>query len=379
MTALQTTSVLVGLTGLGLLAISCTLPREGALDDALDDTTMTTTASGGGSAGSSPMTATVGGGDAGQGSVAAEDCLDGIDNNGDRLTDCADPQCVPDHECVPRAPTDWVGYSRVARSAYPYMGPVLTCSDGSAPQVYFDTPGNETQCSACSCGDVTDASCTYPALSCWFNTSNCTGGDNFAASPTDANCYQFGNSNTCNGSCSNSQVCAVTQDSQVSGTPSCVASGGAATVGPMWSNENALCNHVAGGGCDADSVCVPIAPAPFDSTACITRDGEQSCPLEYPVEIQAYASAIDTRDCSGCACDPSSVSCTGASIVVYDSNSCGGNQATIAECTSVQSLIDNDAASFIATSGSLDGGCTPSGGTPTGEVTPDEPVTICCE
>ena len=352
--------------GAGLIVAGCMLPRNGTLD------TESTTISDGGGGGTMSMT---GGGDDGQGGGGIEDCLDGIDNNGDQLADCADPQCTPNYECVPEAPTAWLGYSRIARSAYP--GPVLTCSDGSTPDVYFDTPGEEAQCSACECGPAVDGGCSYPQLSCWFNTNSCNGMASAEYSPSDGGCKQLPDNNTCSNSCNNPQVCAMSEDSKVIGSPSCVPSGGAPKIGPAWNGETAVCTGVTGGGCNSGSVCVATGQAPFDSTACITRDGQQTCPDAYPITVYAHADGTDTRGCSDCDCDSSSLSCLGASITVYDNNTCGGSQAILNGCTSVKDLIDNDSASYAATNGSLSD-CAPGGGAPTGAVTPTDAITICC-
>src|SRR5262249_33512993 len=88
-----------------------------------------------------------------------EDCLNGVDDDGNGLTDCADPACAAGYTCTPNPPQGWLGPVAL------YNGPPANKPKG--PPGHPDTAhqGNTgiindpAMCSACTCGNPT-VTCT---------------------------------------------------------------------------------------------------------------------------------------------------------------------------------------------------------------------------
>ena len=345
--------------------------------------TSTSTNSGGdggsGGAGGGGTGATGGGGSGGGPFV--EDCLDGIDNDGNMLVDCADPACQPDYECValPAVPSGWTGYFILDSSTYPATP--QSCADTTQPDVLFSGPGGDAQCSACACGNASGGGCSFPEMGLWTNSNDCNGGADYSLAPGDGNCHAF--PIDCGQTCSNDQRVRITAQSAVTGNPSCPPSGGTPTLPPLWTNEHHVCDMPAtgGGGCQMGQACVSMGTS-FGG-ACVQQAGAQTCPGEFPKPLTAYDNATDNRACSSCSCNANGLSCTNGNVVVSDDGACmGGTNADITisgnTCTSVRDHMDENAASYRAVAGTLSGTCNTQGGQPTGSVTPSGEVTFCC-
>lgn len=358
---------------------ACILPREGGLDDSPDGSDGGAATGLGGSGTGAPVGgsgtgAPEGGSGTGThtgtntGMPGPEDCQDGIDNDGDMQVDCADPDCTTGYTCAP-APTDWSVPSYVAMGGFP--GPAVTCPDATPPEVLFEGPGEPASCAACAC-DGSGLGCSSPTVSCWYDTTTCSGNPSLTVSPNT--CENIAN---CSGTCNDQHRCQQVTNSQLTGQ--CAPSGGTATVGPMWKGEASLCpSPTQGGGCNAGEVCVPVAPAEFGADLCVRRDGDQACPSGYPNGILAFAGGTDTRACSSCGCNEGTVSCTAGSSAVHTDDGCVGSSVALNGCTDVTSPFDGPDASIAVTPGTLAGACTPTGGQPTGSVMPSGPVTVCC-
>ncbi|HEY6728915.1 MAG TPA: hypothetical protein VI197_33125 [Polyangiaceae bacterium] len=107
----------------------------------------------------------------------AEDCEDGLDNDGNRYTDCADPACVETNACA---------HCNRGAPASPEYGPAA-CTDG-----------DDNDCDGAV--DCEDDDCSASAE---FTTECCTGYDqNGNGIPDDFNCRCAGDSD-----CTNGQLC----------------------------------------------------------------------------------------------------------------------------------------------------------------------------
>jgi hypothetical protein len=373
-------------TGAGCLSLagldedySVGQPGGSAAGGASSGTSTSSGSSTGGTASSSGGGTTGSGGSSSSGG-GSEDCLDGVDNDGNGLVDCADPGCQPEFECVAEAPTPWAGYYRVASATYPAAS-TLPCPDSATPEVVFQGPGSAAQCGACSCGGLT-ASCSYPEMGWWVNSNNCNGAAGQNLAPGDGDCHAF--AQNCGATCDNDQRAMLTQDSALVAA-SCPPSGGAPTIGALWSDEHHACKLAdPSGGCSAGTVCVAKPAAPYDTAVCVRQDGQHACPTGFPNAIDAYGDAVDDRACSACDCDTSGVSCGAGKVVVSDDDACaGGTNADLdvmgATCYSMQNLLDESAGSYKSVPGAVMGMCTPTGGQPSGAVTPSGPVTFCCQ
>jgi len=141
---------------------------------------------------------------------------------------------------------------------------------------------------------------------------------------------------------------------------------------------------VGGGGCGADSLCVPKAVAPYDSAACIRKFGVDVCPTGWNDEHQVYSGADDVRSCSACSCAPDdgSVTCSGTVYTAYDTNQCSGGSATVTsnQCTNLSGLADLYSWSMRLTSTPTASGgtCSASGGDSQGAIITTGPATFCC-
>jgi hypothetical protein len=345
------------------------------------NTTSATGAAGSGASVGGGSTGGQGQGATGSG-TSTEDCLDGIDNDGNALVDCADPACQPDFQCapLPPVPPDWTGYVGVDTTSYPASS-TDPCADASSPDVLFSGPGGSAQCASCSCGNPSGGSCSYPTMSRWKNQATCTGYADDLFAPGNGNCYQF--PTDCGATCSNDQRLQLVSQSTLTATPSCSPSGGATTLPDLWTDEHHLCPRSAsgGGGCPSGQACVSTGTS-FGG-ACVRRDGSHGCPTEFPNALTAYAGASDDRGCSACGCNAASVTCTGGSFTISDDTACqGGTNPDISvsgtTCVSARNHLDEYGGSYRAVAGTLTGSCTVQGGQPTGSVTPSAPITLCC-
>jgi hypothetical protein len=303
-----------------------------------------------------------------------------MDDDSDGMVDCADSDCVPGFECVEAAPNGWQGYFRVNTSAYPSPSPA--CPDGSQPQTLFEGPV-PAACTACTCGDVENATCTAPPIAVWDGSANCQGGTMFDVTPVveDGMCFNIPDAPAANRSAR------LTGASTLMAAGMCQSAGGAVMGAEPWMNQEDVCGATmtGGGGCGNQMACVPKGGGNYTGPVCIRQNGGGSCPNAYPNTITAAMGEIDNRDCTDCQCgNPTNVTCAGGSYTIYDADGCTGNPNTVIDsmvCTDVTSLLDNNTGSFLLTTApqATGGMCAPSGGQPTGAVVPQGPVKICCQ
>lgn len=135
-------------------------------------------------------------------------------------------------------------------------------------------------------------------------------------------------------------------------------------------------------GCGAGQVCVPrVVPDGFD--LCRHVSGNKGCPPGYYSEASVlYLGVNDERGCEACECGaPQGAQCK-AYVSVYEDSACSSPIAQLMVAT-VPLCVDVVAGSALASADAsmiteVPGSCTPSGGEPTGDLEPAEPVTICC-
>jgi hypothetical protein len=103
-----------------------------------------------------------GGADAGD-AAPMENCLNGIDDNGNGLVDCADPECQVGYGCAVDPVTGWNGLVYVQEITYsPNGAPPSPCPDGKLPAVYYAAP-SAAECTSCSCA-LNGAACSAPKV-----------------------------------------------------------------------------------------------------------------------------------------------------------------------------------------------------------------------
>jgi hypothetical protein len=307
------------------------------------------------------------------------DCLDGIDNNCNGLTDCADPACTAGYECVPAATGGWGGYAiyddtrtNACPSSYPTQA-----------DTYEGLMFSPATCTSCAC-DASGTTCNPSSLRCEDDGGTCT-----ASTPLtslSASCTALGGGLTTDGHA----MCAASAPVAAGG--SCTASGGAATLSPVsFGKLSRTCGATSGpgGGCTTGNVCVAKPPGGSHGV-CVSQpaSGTVICPAGYNdafVVLPTATSFDDTRGCTACACGGLTGASCAATATLFLSGDCedGGGPGSVAlPADGNCHPIGPGAATFA--SGSLStmtnqGSCAPSGGAPTGTVTAENPTAYCCQ
>jgi hypothetical protein len=314
------------------------------------------------------------------------DCLDGIDNDCNGLVDCADPACTAGYVCA-ELPTDG-GFEGTAIYA-PTRATPCPSTYPTQTDTFEGLLTTPAECSACSCA-AGGASCGVSAITCGAAAASCAL-DGGASAVVTTTCGSFDA-----GALGPGSSCAVTVPEVTPGT--CVPDGGAATLpDASFSELSRVCTTTSGpgGGCAPGLVCVGRPPSGFHG-ACVFKSvsGAAVCPAGFGqahVTMPSATSVTDTRGCTACSCgSPTGASCAGAATF-YSAPGCtddaGASDAGAASLTLTADgvchgvLLD---ASLPVASIALDasvasqGTCTPSGGEPTGSVTPTNETLYCC-
>jgi hypothetical protein len=295
-----------------------------------------------------------------------ENCTNGVDDDCNGLTDCADPACVQaGYVCVDPAPSGWA-YVALATSDQP------GCSSAFAQANNVDVdPGNvPAQCS-CTCEVGATPTCGTSVVAQYGLTATCA-----TASPTF----------TTDGGCTNNPlvvdpfaqiaVPAATGGSCAPNTTTTLPTTGA-TQGQICTGESAF-----GGGCTGGQVCA-AAPSPF--AACVSHSGQQSCP-SGSYTAQHFAGTInDTRACGSCSCGGTPTAACSLTWTFYSNPNCNGSSLPIVADNNCNQLMPAPMAgaypSNRATVTVEDAGCAPPPAqpAPTGSVTLDNEYTVCCQ
>lgn len=150
---------------------------------------------------------------------------------------------------------------------------------------------------------------------------------------------------------------------------------------PSWARRGRECVPAQPGACPQDpETCRP--PAGF--ALCVHRAGEHACPQAYPRREVFHREHEDARTCSTCECGPPEGNACTVLATAYQDAACGAvagallvTSETGGGCVDVPPGLELGAksAEIVATAS---GACAPSGGQPSGTVTPSHPVTVCC-
>lgn len=273
----------------------------------------------------------------------AEDCTNGIDDNGDSLVDCADPICGPGYVCVPRPPNGWSE-----------PGYILMVAGGTAGDCESLVPF----------GKLLHEGLTAPPASC-----PCT-----CESPSGGTCngsgilWQYG---ACAGdSATSDESCSVVPSMWTIGsvlahfgavvTPgTCESSVGTVLVPAEWESDVTLCLPAAqGGGCGANAACISRPPQGSTGQVCIASSGDKGCSGAFPLKELYFEGYDDTRGCNA--------------------GSCWCASAQGQTCSGEYQLFSDDACSNEVFSAPLDGNCHNTGLT-AGQVRSDRIVTYAPE
>jgi hypothetical protein len=324
-----------------------------------------------------------------------ENCQNGVDDDEDSLVDCADPSCTA-FTCA-TTPLGWTGpvalWSGTAGAAPncpgAYPSNVLEAHDNLVVPAYT--------CPTCTCSPQ-NAQCI--PLQFWYDTTTTCSSSTAWWVDVDPSgtCIPLflGGSSTAR---SSQLVPPASHDpepitSYASGN--CVPNQAAPQFpGASWATDVLACGASAtpGGGCGAGA-CMPKPTAPFNTKLCIFRQGINACPGSYPNEMpstqnpQYYATYTDNRTCSQCSCGAPTC---GGTVRTFTDTSCGNSaNPTVVDITGGCSTIPGDPTRSTGgpgggsdtrsirwdNAGAVCGSATSSLG---GGVTPDTPVTVCCQ
>jgi len=282
-----------------------------------------------------------------------ETCDDGIDNDCNGKTDCADPACDAGFTCAPAPPADW----RVVAYA---EGRAAACPGGyGAPQDLRAVAGELAASCTCTCTAATACTAGPIALS-HGGDGACSGGASENLAPTNACAKLRGNGFNVSGGLRTT----------LPGPGTCTPAP-PSTGAPVKDARACAPPARVGGGCGAGQVCVPRPTSGYQ--ACVAKPGGSACPTGFATVVHAGANATDTRACGACTCTTSP--CT-AQVALYAANNCPGAGEAIAASTCASVAASFNARYYKAT---VAGGCgVASQPTATGNVALTDEQTICC-
>jgi hypothetical protein len=289
----------------------------------------------------------------------AEVCDDGIDNDCNGKTDCADTACAA-FSCQSAPPAGWayVGFAATSRPA---------CPTGFGTSTDVVTTPDVTGTCSCTCNED-GGSCAGGSVTLTVGDSMCLGGPAAQTVPANATCapLQAGVAIPNN----NGYAKAVALDAGPASCTPAMTFAPAATI-----TQGRSCGTGAGRCTNPTQVCVPTASPAVP--LCVMKAGSNVCPAGFAKPNHAGTSDTDLRQCTGCTC--SNVACTNA-LTISDMNNCsGGNKDSINEDGNCAPLVKgNFTASYYKTTAA--GGCavaTPP--TPSGSLSLTGEVTICCK
>ena len=320
--------------------------------------------------------------DAGRGEGAApsaEDCLNGVDDDGNGFVDCQDSQCVSGgFTCVDAPPQGWDGVAVTRRD--PSDTTVAPgCGDGGAAKVYLEGLGaTPTACTPCGCGKEDGGAC-YAAFSC-YSDGTCGGAPKaptpIAIGPTCTAEQGLGGANSC----------------KVTGTfadgGACPPDGGTLAAPVPWAHRADVCatGVVGGKGCPGTQVCVNRG-ANRPQIACLRARTGLACPAGWSATVDLYPKdgGTDTRGCAPCTCAaPTGASCNGAATVTVNSDTdcTGGTNFSVTNtCVAGGNFPNTIQTGWGGKSSGATfnpGSCAAQGGQPTGAFNPGAPEAFCC-
>jgi|HubBroStandDraft_6_1064221.scaffolds.fasta_scaffold111573_1 hypothetical protein len=296
--------------------------------------------------------------------------------------------CQAGYVCVDPDPGNGAfGYFYVNETMLPSNVPPPACPANLTAHTDFTTPAGPAQCTACSCGALEGAACSPPDMTCWSGSITCGGaaaGTDWTPALQDGMCDMP--ANLLNGA--NQLSCKITAAAMVTNQGSCAPSGGTFPNQGSWQTRVDACGvDQAAGSCGSGQVCIPQGSGDPGESLCVRYDGMSVCPAGWTKAIVAYPNATDTRACTACTCGDGAT-CGDSHYTFYDTANCTSASASGSinvganlsnQCTDVTSEINQPSWSAKATLPQAHGQCPPGGGQPTGVVTPENPITYCCQ
>jgi hypothetical protein len=231
--------------------------------------------------------------------VPESDCLDGIDNNGDGLIDCADPTCTT-VECVDDPGSGTLGNLTAG-----------TCDPGFAAAQPEHQGLSADSCPSGACGCSASVTCNA-SITMYTSTSNCTaGGTTYSLSGT-----------TCRAITQTTYMSSISPQTTVA-SQSCAASGTSTLPTPSWTTTKSFCPaSKTSTSCGAGKVCMQ---KPSTGQLCVKLAAGATCPSKYAGASSGQYYASYAAGSCACACSVSSASCSGTNeeVQFFTDAACG--------------------------------------------------------
>jgi hypothetical protein len=278
-------------------------------------------------------------------------CFDGIDNDCDGDTDCADSDCTAGSQCVPAVSAGFtLGITVLQASFCPAMF-------NSSAVINSGLTAGSPACAANACSCTPSMNCSATVTS--YQTSGCI---NEAESVSAVN--------ACRNFSPNFPTMAMTWDGVINnGGGACGPGGTSARSGTSWTTSSRFCQaNAIGGGCAAGNVCVPK----LSVQTCEIADGTVACDPGYTSTASWYTGFSDGRSCS-CTCGSASGGGCGTTIGVYATNNCTGSATTPSP-----SCINSSTSKTLQILGGTNPTCGAATAAVSGMLAPTGPQTLCC-
>jgi hypothetical protein len=304
-----------------------------------------------------------------------ENCVNGLDDDCNGLTDCEDPACTSQgYACVGAPPSTWTvaPFNATSRPGCPAALPAQDNVDVDP----LNLAGVST--CGCNCAVAGAPSCVAGDIVTRYGPDNTCDGEGGAGTPV--------NYPTADGGCT-AQGLFVAPFVFAEGPP---PSGGSCTpegsviVPSTGATQGQLCGGetMFGAGCGAAQVCALV---PSGYTSCILHEGQVSCPSGVYSTPHFVGTLDDTRGCTACTCNTPTGECTPGTWAFFANPNCAGAPSisipTDGVCTGTGAPPAGTATQSNQFRSVLtDAGCAAAAPVqPTGSVMLTNPDTVCCE
>ena len=272
--------------------------------------------------------------------------------------------CAEDELCIPAAPQGWAGPAILrfgTDSAVPECDGVYPVGGANG---FATLEGAPAECE-CDCDAITDVTCEDASATFHFG-QGCDDAQGGGAIST-----------TCSTLFLQSPLESFSAEPPAITGGRCAASLSETIPPETIADGQGLCLPRAfGDACGEEAFCVPQSAT---TTYCISSEGDVPCPggTTFGTRTVLFTGSVDTRECGGCGCDPPEGTCN-VRIEPFTEDQCldPGTEVFFADGTCQNS--SNNYESAIMSIVDTTGGCPAVGGDPMGELTPQNPVTICC-
>jgi hypothetical protein len=316
----------------------------------------------------------------------AENCTNGVDDDGDGNIDCADSDCGGQgFTCVAPPPAGWTGPVAFHEGQF---GLFPACGT-NYPSVAYDGKGGNVTCQQVTCSDcsyshpTTPGKCSPPPVAGYYADAMCATLTSKMALPVD--CAQAPAAGT---------LFRVPATPIVATPGTCAPSGGAVATRPTptWATSARACGGagLTAAGCAAGALCAPPAGNGFESKLCVLASGNLVCPSGYQGLRRLYhGGALDSRTCQACSTQPAvGEDCTGSvefySSLIITREICSKENLKAAYKLPIVACTKTVGTAFqyhdVVTGGSCPGPI-PDPADPNGTCAPDDTTltTVCCQ